>query len=293
MRITANDASLWFDVSGPSVAFDGDRLLNRPALVAVHGGPGLDHSTLKATLAPLADEAQVVFYDQRGHGRSDYGTPEQWNLHTWATDLRDLCDALGLVRPVVLGSSFGGFVAASYAAMFPDHPAGVVLTNSTGGRSDHALSLEIFRRLGGEEAATAFQRDIDEISEESADGFNRLCYPLFSAKPGYVEETQRRIKLAIHTTAVNLHYWRNEAPHTDPWEQLGDVRCPVLVIAGEDDPICPLPIVEQFVDRLTNASEVELLRLPGARHAVFRDAPEVAFPALLRFLRAYGSDSEL
>jgi pimeloyl-ACP methyl ester carboxylesterase len=151
----------------------------------------------------------------------------------------------------------------------------------------------MFRRLGGDEAAAVFQRDIDEITAESADEWNRVCYPLFSAKPGYVEETRRRMRLAIQTTEVNLHYWRNEAPHTDPWELLANVRCPALVIAGEDDPICPLPLVEDFVRHLTNASQVELLRLRGARHAVFRDAPDIVFPALLRFLEEHATGSEV
>ena len=54
-------------------------------------------------------------------------------MRTWADDLRRLCDALGLRKPVVLGSSFGGDVALTYAALFPDHPGGVILANTTGG----------------------------------------------------------------------------------------------------------------------------------------------------------------
>ena len=56
----------------------------------------------------------------------------------------DSADALGLVKPVVLGSSFGGFVTLTYAGMFPGHPGGVILTNTSGGRIDHPASVEIF-----------------------------------------------------------------------------------------------------------------------------------------------------
>ena len=118
----------------------------RPTLVAVHGGPGLDHINMKQTLAPLTDDAQIIFYDQRGHGRSDHSKAGFWNLPTWADDLRRLCDALGLAQPVVLGSSFGGFVTLTYAGMFPSHPGGVILANTTGGRIDYLASVEIFRR---------------------------------------------------------------------------------------------------------------------------------------------------
>jgi pimeloyl-ACP methyl ester carboxylesterase len=153
MRISLGDVTLWFDLSGPSVVPRGDTAVERPTLVAVHGGPGLDHINMKAGLAPLAESLQILFYDQRGHGRSDHGTAGFWNLRTWADDLRRLCDALGLSTPVVLGSSFGGFVALAYAGLFPAHPGGIILAKTTGGRPDHRLSVEIFRRLGGDEAA--------------------------------------------------------------------------------------------------------------------------------------------
>jgi pimeloyl-ACP methyl ester carboxylesterase len=61
----------------------------------------------------------VIYYDQRGHGRSDYSTHEFWNLRTWANDLRRLCDALGLIKPVILGSSFGGSVALTLRGPVP------------------------------------------------------------------------------------------------------------------------------------------------------------------------------
>jgi hypothetical protein len=53
MRISLGDVSLWFDVSGPSVIPQGDTTVERPVLVAVHGGPGLDHISMKSALAPL------------------------------------------------------------------------------------------------------------------------------------------------------------------------------------------------------------------------------------------------
>ena len=284
MQLDLGDIRLWFDASGPSLLPEGDRVAERPTLVAVHGGPGLDHINLKPTLAPLADHAQIIFYDQRGHGRSDHSTAEFWNLPTWADDLRRLCDSLGLTRPVVLGSSFGGFVALTYAGLFPGHPGGVILTNTTGGRSDHPASVEMFRRLGGDEAADVAARDFAELTEQSAEEFNRVCYPLYSSKPGYVEESRQRMARSIHTTEVNLHYFRAEASRFDAWSVLPEVKCPVLILAGEDDPICPISVVEDLA-RQFPAATTRLVRLPQARHAVFRDRPDLAFPAVKDFLQ--------
>ncbi len=284
MRIKVGDVTLWFDVSGPSVLPDGGTVVERPTLLAVHGGPGSDHINMKAGLAPLADRFQIVYYDQRGHGRSDLSTPEFWNLRTWATDLKQLCDALGLDKPVVMGSSFGGRVALTYAGLFPGHAGGIILANTTGGRSDYGRSVEIFRRLGGDEAAAVAERDFAELSEESLAEYRRVCLPLYTSKPRPAEELRQLRARSIQTTDVSLHFFRNEDRSFSPWSMLEMITSPVLLLAGEDDPICPLPVVEELASKLPSDT-TRLVRLPGARHEIFRDRPELAFPAIEDFIR--------
>jgi pimeloyl-ACP methyl ester carboxylesterase len=283
MRISLGDVSLWFDVSGPSVIPHGDTTVERPVVVAVHGGPGLDHMTVKSALGPLAEDVQVVYFDLRGHGRSDHSSAEFWNLRTWADDLRRLCDALGLDQPVVLGSSFGGDVALSYAALFPDHPGGVILANTTGGRSDQQRVIEAFGRLGGPEAAAVARRTYADETGDSQAEFTRVCYPLYSATPGWPGESRQFLARMIRNMDVSLHYASQLAGGFDPWSVTGAVRCPVLVLTGEDDPVCPLPVVEELVSRLP-AETTRLVRLPGARHTIFRDRPDLAFPAVRDFV---------
>ena len=283
MRIDLGDVTLWFDLSGPSVVPVGDAAIERPTLVAVHGGPGLDHINMKAGLAPLADRVQVLYYDQRGHGRSDHSAPEFWDLQTWADDLRKLCDVLGLVKPVVLGSSFGGHVALTYAGLFPDHPGGVVLANTTGGRPDDRRSVDIFRRLGGDEAATIAERCFADPTEESLAEFRRVCHPLYSSRPSDAGELRQQRARSIQTTAVNLHYFRKESARFDPWSLLGMIKSPVLILAGEDDPVCPVQVAEDLASRLP-ADTTQFVRLPGARHHIFRDRPDLAFPVVEDFV---------
>ena len=88
---------------------------------------------------------------------------------------------------------------------------------------------------------------------------------------------------SIQTTDVNVHYYRHEVPRFDPWSLLAAIRCPVLVLAGEDDPLCPLPVVEELASQLP-ADTTRLVRLPGARHTIFRDRPDLAFPAIKDFV---------
>src|SRR5258706_14366709 len=118
-----------------------------------------------------------------------------------------------------------------------------ILTNTTGGRSDHPASVEMFRRLGGDQAAAVAARDFAELTEQSAGEFNRVCHPLYSSKPGFVDESRQGLARSIHTTEVNLHYFRNEAPRFDAWSALAEVSCPVLIVAGGDGPHFPLSVL--------------------------------------------------
>ena len=87
----------------------------------------------------------------------------------------------------------------------------------------------------------------------------------------------------IKNTDVAVHYSVHEVHAFDPWSVIGAVRCPVLVLAGEDDPVCPLPVVEELASQLP-AETTRLVRLPRARHTIFRDRPDLAFPAVRHFV---------
>jgi pimeloyl-ACP methyl ester carboxylesterase len=288
MRISLGEVALWFDVSGPSVIPDGDTMTERPVLVTVHGGPGLDHLTVRTALGPLTEDFQVLYFDLRGHGRSDRSSAEHWNMRTWADDLRRLCDALGLRKPVVLGSSFGGDVALTYAALYPDHPGGVILANTNGGHRDEQRVIEAFGRVGGPEAADVIGRMFSGEGGDLQAEFSRVCYPLYSGTPGWDEASRQMQARIIKNPDVSFHYM-DEIRRFDPWSVIGTVSCPVLILAGEDDPICPLPVAEELAGRLP-ADTTRLVRLPGARHTIFRDRPDLAFPAVRAFVAQVGRD---
>jgi len=109
--VKVGDVQLFYDVEGAKLRPDGPAMREVPTLLLLHGGPGGDHSSFKPAYSALTDVAQLIYLDHRGQGRSDRSAPDRWNLAQWAEDVRLFCDLLGIGRPVVLGLSFGGFVA--------------------------------------------------------------------------------------------------------------------------------------------------------------------------------------
>jgi hypothetical protein len=109
MHLDVNGTQLWFDVDGPALVPDGGEMRQRPTVVLLDGGAGgFDHSYFKPDFARLADHAQVVYLDLRGHGRSVRGGPDGWSLEACADDVRAFCDIVGIERPIVFGHSMGG-----------------------------------------------------------------------------------------------------------------------------------------------------------------------------------------
>jgi pimeloyl-ACP methyl ester carboxylesterase len=89
-----------------------------PPYLCLHGGPGTGSSGLRRSLAPLAEAlgVRLVFYDHRGHGRSEWVPVEQCTQDQLVADVEGVREALGLGRVRVLGISWGGFLALMSAA---------------------------------------------------------------------------------------------------------------------------------------------------------------------------------
>lgn len=282
MRIEiAPGVRLFFDVDGFGHVPDGARLREKPTLLLLHGGPGFDHASFKPLFSKLADVAQVITYDHRGHGRSDPRPVQEWTLDTWADDVVRLCDALGIVKPIVLGQSFGGFVAQRYLARHPAHPAKVVLS-STSPAMNLARKLAVFERLGGTPARDLAERFWRTPDPENLAEYLRELTPLYNTRPPTDPDARHRTHYRLE---ILLHFAAGEMQQMDLLPGLAQARCPVLVLVGEEDPVCPVQ------DSLDIAAALppefsQLVRLPGAGHGVWRDLPEAGLTALRSFILA-------
>ena len=268
------------DVEGAGLLPDGPRLRHKPSLILLHGGPGYDHSSFKPLFTQLADIAQVIYLDHRGHGRSDARPLAECRLDILADDVVRLCDALGIEAPIVLGQSFGGFVAQRYIARHPKHPAKVILS-STSARLSLSRKLTMFERLGGPAARAAAERFWTAPDAASWADYSRLCRPLYNRTPADAEAAQR----TIFKPEILFHWAATEQQTMDLLPGLANAQCPVLVIAGALDPVCPLADAQDIADALP-AKWCQFARFEHCGHGVWRDDPGAAMGVLRRFVAA-------
>ena len=276
MRVQVGDVRLYFDVIGAGLVPDGPAMRERPVLVCLHGGPGFDHSSLKPVLSPLADVAQLVFLDQRGNGRSDRSTPDRWNLDTWIDDIHAFCEALELERPILLGQSFGGFVALGVAARFQQLPAKlIVLSSAARIRIDRALTM--FERLGGPEARAAAERNFTSPSVETRAEYLRVCVPVYNPTPPDPNVLPR----VVRYDDVGIHFWSDEIHRFDLEPELAAIRAPTLILGGELDPITTAEDVRELAAAVPRA-RLEMFADTG--HGVFRDRSAEALALIRDFI---------
>jgi proline iminopeptidase len=282
MKVGVNGVDLFFDVEGTKLVAAGPWMRERPTVVLLHTGPGLDHTLYKEHIGPaLAQDAQVVYLDQRGAGRSDWSSEEHWTLDTWVEDLTQFCDALELQRPMLLGTGLGGVVALLYAARQPERIDRLVLV-STVARDVHTRVIAIFDRLGGPEAGEVAARYFAAPSEATFAEYMRVCVPLYTREPLPADSVAR---IAMNT-ALSATWDRSGERDYDVRADAAKVRCPTLLLIGEDDPASALVGGEELAEALP--SELVTFRtFPRTGHGVFRDAPEA-----IEQVRAFLAPSE-
>ena len=272
---------LFVDVEGPALVPDGPLMREKPTLVCLHGGPGFDHSGFKPAFSGLADIAQIVYYDHRGHGRSDERPSSEWTLDIWADDVVRLCDALGIVKPIVLGQSFGGFVAQRYIARHPGHASKVILS-STSPHMALERKLVMFEKLGGKAARELARQFWSQPDPQTWAAYWAGCRKLYNrTEPSDPQAAQRMLV----RDEILLHFVAGEKQGLDLLPGLAAAQCPVLVMAGEEDPVCPLADAQDIAAALP-PQWAKLVSFPGAGHGAWRDDPQAAFATLREFISA-------
>ncbi len=283
----------------------------RAPIIFLHGGPGgYVHSSMIEELSRLRDLGHDIYlYDQSGTGLSDRrARPKDTTFEGHVADLDQIVDNIGAERVVLMGHSFGGVIAAHYAARHPERIAALILSSpgdlkpniydanglwvneerypapanlnfidtSATLNEDTSLARLPFRAMVSMALAQAFDvkfapdHEVDAALNTMASRFTRsmVCNP---------ENVQPEEGGAGAYSRIGVNFFPDD--FYDPRADMARMTAPVLVLHGQCDTI-PYESVAEYVDLFPNAS---YQWMEGAGHEQWWDQPD-AYEAALRTL---------
>lgn len=282
MRAKIPGATLFFDVDGVQFAPSGDRMIERPVVFLLHGGPGGDHAFYKSQISALRDVAQLVYIDHRGSGRSTVEDPATCTLDQNIADVDALREYLGLPRIAVMGVSYGGMVAQGYAIRYPDRVSSLILSATAPSYRFIDDAKRILAARGTPEQIRVCERlwnasfeSIDQLLEYYA-----VVGPLYSVRfDATLAEAYSRRSIRNYEQ-LNLGFG-GFLRTFDFTPDLHRIHCPTLVLAGAHDWICPPNQSRLIAERIPRA---HLKIFANSSHSIGADEPEEYLAALRGFL---------
>ena len=256
-------------------------------LLVLHGGPGAHHDYLLPQMLHLAKRYNVIFYDQRGGGKSKSDDREHVTWKTHVMDLHAVIREFGMGSPSIVAYSFGGMLAMLYAIEARKHdsmksPSRLALIDTAPVKMEYRKAFETeflrrqnsmeIRRMREELAASDLrQKDPAEYRQRT---FELAVAPYFADPAKARNLTQFRV-----TGRVQSSTWDSLGSDYDLLQDLKPMGFPTMFIHGRDDPI---PVASST--EAAEAMEAELVLLDDCGHVPYVEQPGQLFAALDRFL---------
>jgi proline-specific peptidase len=265
-------------------------------LLLLNGGPGFPHDYL-LELRALAPYATLVFFDQRGTGKSDRGDPQGYTVEANVEDVENLREALQLGPCGVLGHSWGGMLAQAYVLKYPQHVTRLILADTFSSIADCNAALARMRAAMPPETQAIYDHYEREGLYKAGDTYpaeyqaalDRAYEPVFIsvAPPDYLQDTFAKIAYDVYRAM-----WGEESEFRvtgtlaafDVADRLGEIRVPTLVIAGASD----MPTVAMAAATARAIPHAQLEIFAHSRHFPFIEEPAKFLQVVRRFLEETG-----
>jgi 3-oxoadipate enol-lactonase len=259
--MTAGAGDATFETSdGSAIAFTLHRApkAGAPRLALIHS-LALDRSVWDGVVKRLSDEAELLTYDCRGHGRSERRATA-FTAELFARDLAELLDHLGWPSAAFGGCSMGGCVAMALAGLFPERVCGLGLIDTTAWYGEQAPAQWRARaadaRVKGLPALVDFQ-----VERWFGDAFRR-DHPALVARAAEVFVANDFDCYAASCALLG---------DADLRPYLPGVRVPVSIMVGEEDYATPMEMSRRLHEAIPRST---LTVLPGARHLTPVECPD-------------------
>lgn len=265
-------------------------------IVVVHGGPGMDHGYLAPDLEYLSDSFTLIFYDQRGLGRSTLiSDPARIHLDGHVADLDNLRRYFGIERLMLPGHSWGAAPAAWYARAHSDRVAGLILVGALPPRRVPHWAEFARGRVAWQDSTTHARLEELTAAQDTASDWRVICRALYEISVrGLMHDphhTQAIVRMRGDRCAASAEAIQN-GRIVNPliWASIGDwdwreefrnVHAPVLVVHGASDPM-PLASAREWAEAFPNG---RLVVLDRAGHYPYLERPEDFRRSIREFLR--------
>ena len=267
-------------------------------LIAIHGGPGMDLESIYGDFTALGARHVVIFYDQRGGGKSELPTdtmrlvaPRQ------IQDLDELRKHFKLETVTLVAHSYGPLLAASYALAHPHKVKRMVFFGPVPpyrGDFSARYGTALNARLDSTQRAamrTASRTENNPASSEATARQACRDYWALGLRPRLADpdHTLKLVKSDLcGTDIVGIQYGNRIGNRVimgsfGDWDlrpKLRTLSTPLLVVHGEMETI-PMDMVEAWATSMPHAT---LLKVPNAAHFTYAERPELVWPAVEKFL---------
>jgi len=227
------------------------RVGHGPAVVVLHGGPGAHHDYLLPGFDTLAAGRTLVYYDQRGGGRSAVPREVPVGWQEQVADLEALRQLWQFDQLTLAGYSWGALLALLYALEYPGRVGRLALVSPA--PTDRASRREYEAQLAARSATPAILAERQALrssglAQHDPDHYRRRSFELSVA--GYFHDPARARELTPFrvTGRTQQEVW-DSLGDFDLRPRLSEIRCPSVVLHGDDDPI-PAETARDTAERL-------------------------------------------
>ncbi len=220
-------------------------------------------------IAALKDKYRILAYDTRGHGATQ-ATKGEYSLDMLADDLFQLMSELKIKTAHYCGLSMGGMIGQTFALKYPGVFKTVTLADTTSRYPAQAWPLWQDR------IKTAETKGMEPLAQPTLERW--FTEPFRKSNPAAVDAIR---KLIVSTPVAGYVGCCYAIPKINLTARLKEIRSPILVIVGEQDPGTPPAMAREIHD---NAPGSKLVTLPQAAHLANLEQPEGFTKALGEFL---------
>jgi proline iminopeptidase len=254
-------------------------------LIVVNGGPGFDHTYLHIATAwePLAKNRRVIFYDQRGVGRSaPLKQGQSCTLADQMDDLEALRAHLGYEKIDLLGHSWGGYLSMAYAARHPERISHLMIVDSAAPKFSDTIFLfnQVFPQTTERQDAFAFADELGDKAASDASIHEYLTMLFYSPEKRDIFVAQ--MGPGVFNKKVNQAV-ASDLARFDLNPEIRKFHFPVMVITGQFD-MNVAPLVAYKIHEAIPGSRFVVFERSG--HIPFYEEPEAFDRAMEDFLES-------